>query len=186
MSPYESMYGTLFGARKSVRYHQRRRAFFEGVHTTAVALQVVAGSSAVAAVFGKAPTLGALLAAVAAVLAALDLTFGMPRRATAHASLAQQFAQLERWMLPHENDEQVDAVTVTGFRQRRVEIEESEPPKLRVIDLLCHNELVMSTYRHEKMYPIGPVRRLFGHFLDVEVADVLENPKDVPPLPGSI
>ena len=40
---------------------------------------------------GKSPN----LAAAAAVLAALDLTIGISRRATVHASLGQQFAQLE-------------------------------------------------------------------------------------------
>ena len=41
MNPYESMYGTLFGARRSVHYHHRRRAFFESTHTIATALQVI-------------------------------------------------------------------------------------------------------------------------------------------------
>ena len=182
MSPYESMYGVLFGARKSIRYHQRRRAFFEGMHAIAVAAQVIAGSSAVAAVMGDSALLGAGLAATAAILAALDLTFGVTRRATRHAALAQQFAQLERDMVPHEHHEGVDGALATGFRQRRLEIEEREPPKLRVIDLLCHNELVASTYRHDKLYPIGLVRRCIGHFLDVEVDDALDHPRDVEPL----
>lgn len=182
MNPYESMYGTLFGVRKSVRYHQRRRVFFESAHTIATALQVIAGSSAVAAVVGESSHLGAILAAVAAVLAALDLTIGISRRATVHASLGQQFTQLEREMVPHEHNKSVEATTVTGFRQRRLEIEELEPSKLRVIDLLCHNELVTSTYRHEKIYPIGRVRRWIGHVLDVDVADILEKPKEVTPL----
>lgn len=182
MSPHETMYRTLFGARKSIRYHQRRRAWFEGVHTVAVTAQVIAGSSAVAAVVGDAAALGAGLAAAAAVLAALDLTFGLSRRATVHASLAQQFAQLERDMVPHEHDESPAAATATGFRQRRLEIEESEPPKLRVIDLLCHNELVTSTYRSGHLYPVGPVRRWVGHVVDIEVADILAHPKEAAPL----
>ena len=182
MSPHESAYRVLFGARKSIRYHQRRRAFFEGMHAIAVALQVVAGSSAVAAVVSKSTALGASLAAAAAVLAALDLTFGVTRRATVHAGLAQQFAQLEREMVPHEFDENIDAATAASFRQRRLEIEESEPPKLRVIDILCHNELAISTYRHDKLYPVGLARRCIGHFLDIEVGDALQNPKDVEPL----
>ena len=45
---------------------------------------------------------------------------------------------------------QVNTTTAVEFRQRRVEIEEREPPKLRVIDLLCHNELGTSTYRYKK------------------------------------
>ena len=182
MSPYESMYGVLFGARKSIRYHQRRRAFFEGMHAIAVALQVIAGSSAVAAVVTKATALAASLAAAAAVLAALDLAFGVTRRATKHASLAQQFAQLEREIVPHEHDKSVDATTVASFRQSRLEVEEHEPPKLRVIDILCHNELVTSTYRHDKIYPIGLVWRCIGHFIDVEVADILKKPREVGPV----
>ena len=85
-------------------------------------------------------------------------------------------------MVKHENDEQVNTTTAVEFRQRRLEIEEREPPKLRVIDLLCHNELVMSTYHHEKSYPIEWLRRCVGHVFDVEVADILEQPADVPEL----
>ena len=191
MNSYESMFGTLFGVRKSIRYHQRRRAFFEAVHTTAVALQVIAGSSAVTAAMAVAVANGAEprdgvwaagFAAAAAVLAALDLAFGVSRRATVHVSLAQQFAQLEREMVPHEHDETVGAETAAGFRQRRLEIEESEPPKLRVIDLLCHNELVTSTYRHDKIYPIPWWKRCVGHVLDLEVEESLASPKAVAPL----
>lgn len=183
MSPYDSTYRTLFGARKSIRYHQRRRAFFETAHTVAVALQVIAGSSAVAAVVGGSGGSGwgwgAGLAATAAVLAALDLAFGVSRRATTHASLAQQFAQLEREIVPHEHDGSVSAEAATGFRQRRLEIEESEPPKLRAIDLLCHNELAISTYRHDKIYPVVWWKRWVGHVWDVEVDDSLESAREV-------
>lgn len=183
MSPYDSMYRTLFGARKSIRYHQRRRAFFEVAHTIAVAAQVIAGSSAVVAVVGGSGgsgwSWGAGLAALAAVLAALDLAFGVSRRATKHASLAQQFAQLEREIVPHEHDKDVDGEAATAFRRRRLEIEESEPPKLRAIDLLCHNELVISTYRHDKVYPVVWWKRQFGHVWDFEVDDSFESARDV-------
>lgn len=185
MCPYDTTYRTLFGARKSIRYHQRRRAFFEAAHTIAVSLQVIAGSTAVAAIMGNVSGSesgwgwGAGLAATAAVLAALDLAFGVSRRATAHASLAQQFAQLEREMVPHEHDGTVSAETATAFRQRRLEIEESEPPKLRAIDLLCHNELVISTYRHDKIYPVVWWKRWVGHVWDVEVDDSLESARKV-------
>ena len=188
MSPYDSMYRTLFGARKSIRYHQRRRAFFEAAHTFAVALQVIAGSTAVAAVVGGSGGSdsgwgwGAGLAAAAALLAALDLAFGVSRRATKHASLAQQFAQLEREIVPHEHNRSVSAEAATAFRQRRLEIEESEPPKLRAIDLLCHNELAMSTYRHDKIYPVVRWKRWVGHVWDIEVDDSLGSAREVSPL----
>ena len=186
MSSYTAMYRTLFGVRKSVRYHQRRRSFFETMHTVSSALQVIAGSSAFAVLVGGISTeVAAALTAAVALLAALDLTIGTTRRATLHAGLAQQFAQLEREMVPREGDTDVDAATADAFRQRRLEIEEAEPPKLRVIDILCHNELVTSTYTHWKVYPVGCVRYVVGHVLDIEVAKILEHPKDVPTLTGS-
>lgn len=179
-------YEDLFGARKSIRYHQRRRSFFENLHTIASALQVVAGSSAVATMVSDHPYWGAGMAAIAAVLAALDLVVGTPRKATVHASLAQQFAELERAMVPWEHrTSELDATQVTEFRQRRLRIEESEPPKLRVVDILCHNELVASSYRHELVFPVGRLKRWVGHVFDVEVDDVLKEGARPPSLGDS-
>ena len=179
MKPYDAFFGNLFGVRKSVRYHQRRRAFFEWIHTSTVALQIVAGSSAVASWVGDKGDWGIGLAAFAALLAALDLVIGTSRRATLHSGLAQQFAQLERDMVPHERDRDIDASTEAGFRQRRLEIEEGEPPKLRVIDLLCHNELAVGVrmYAHSTSYEIKPLQRWIGHFVDLEVQDILDKPR---------
>ena len=179
MDPYESFYSDLFGVRKSVRYHQRRRAFFELWHAIAVAVQVIAGSSAVTATMGNYPLLGSGLAAPAALLAAPDLTIGLSRRATAHVSLGQQFAQLERDMVPFEQDRNIQADKAAGFQPRRLAIEESEPPKLRAVDILCHNELVVSRYRHAEIYPVSRVRNWVGHVFDVEVNEVLANPQRV-------
>ena len=58
--------------------------------------------------------------------------------------------ELEQTRKKATHDARVNTTTAVEFRQRRVEIEEREPPKLRVIDLLCHNELGTSTYRYKK------------------------------------
>lgn len=168
-------YDDLFGARKSIRYHQRRRSFFENLHAMAATLQVIAGASAIVALATGHPYWGVGLAATAAALVVLDLVVGTSRKATAHVSLAQQFAELERAMVPWEHrTSELDATQATDFRQRRLEIEESEPPKLRVVDILCHNELVTSSYRHELVFPVGRLKRWVGHVFDVEVDDVLK------------
>ena len=85
-------------------------------------------------------------------------------------------------MVPREHDKGVSAEAATAFRQRRLEIEESEPPKLRAIDLLCHNELVISIYRHDKIYPVVLWKRWVGHVWDVEVDDSLESARELSPL----
>lgn len=178
--PYDSVYTTLFGVRRSVRYHQRRRSYFETINTTSVWLQVISGSSAVVAVAASLPGGAMALAGLAATLAALNLVVGTQRKATTHAGLALRFAQLERDMVPHEESESATEADAVAFKQRRVEIEQDEPPKRRAIDLLCHNELVQSTYRHESTYPVGRWKRWIGHIADVDVAEVLKRPEPPP------
>lgn len=178
MTAYTAFFNDLFGVRKSVRYHQRRRSFFEWIHTSFAALQVVAGSSAVATWVAENGSWGIGLAASAALLAAIDLVVGTSRRATAHVSLAQRFAQLEREMVPFERDRTIGESAASTFRQQRLEIEESEPPKKRVIDILCHNELVVGVqlYHHWDSYAIAGWQRAVGHFVDIETQKILDNP----------
>ena len=48
-----AFYHQLFGVRRSVRYHQRRQSYFEACHTFIAALQVIFGSSSVAAILSN-------------------------------------------------------------------------------------------------------------------------------------
>lgn len=179
-------YEQLFGVRRSVRYHQRRRSYFESWHGCIAALQVVTGSSAVAALLAEGAALNAIgiyLTAVPPLLAAIDLVFGTTRRATLHAGLGRQFSQLEADMVAHEDDrESVTQEALADFKKRRLTIEADEPPKLRVVDLLSHNDLVRGTYTHGQVFRIGMFRRLSGHVFDVNVDKALANPSAFEPV----
>ena len=172
-------YQQLFGVRRSVRYHQRRRSYFEACHGFTAAVQVISGSTAVAVLLSKGAALnefGIYLAAVPPLLAAIDLVFGTTRRATLHSVLGRQFSQLEADMVPHENDvESVTQEVLARFKTCRLRIESDEPPKLRVIDLLSHNDLVRGTYTHGDIYPIGLFRSVLGHAFDVNVDKAQNN-----------
>ncbi len=172
-----AFYHQLFGVRRSVRYHQRRQSYFEACHTFIAALQVIFGSSAVAAILSNSGIwVGVSLAAVPPLLASVDLVFGTSRRATLHASLGRRFSQLEADMVPHEVDSStLGSDGLTRFQQRRLSIEADEPPKLRVVDLLSHNDLVRSTYTHGSIYPIGLLWRTCGHAFDVNVDKALSS-----------
>ena len=182
-------YHQLFGVRRSVRYHQRRRSCFESWHGCIAAVQVVSGSSAIAALVAEGAALGAIgiyLAAVPPLLAAVDLVFGTTRRATLHAGIGRQFSQLEADMVAHEADrDSVTAATLASFKKRRLAIEADEPPKLRVVDLLSHNDLVRGTYTHGQTYRIGLIRLALGHVLDVNVDKALSSPTPFQPI-GSV
>lgn len=186
MTTYTAFYHQLFGVRRSVRYHQRRRSYFEGWHTCIAATQVVCGSSGVAALFADATVAGLFLTAVPPLLAAVDLVFGTTRRATLHAGLGRQFSQLEADMVPYEAESEGLDGPLADFQRRRLAIEADEPPKLRVVDLLSHNDLVRGAYTHGQIYPIGPVRRLGGHVLDFNVDKALANARPFLPFENGI
>ena len=176
---YTGFYQQLFGVRRSVRYHQRRQSYFEAWRTCIAALQVVFGSSAVAAILANSGAwIGVSLAAVPPLLAAVDLVFGTSGRATLHSALGRRFSQLEADMVPYEAaSSTVNGEDLTRFRQRRLSIEADEPPKLRVVDLLSHNDLVRSAYTHDSIYPIGWFRRILGQVFDVNVDQALSSAK---------
>lgn len=175
---FTAFYHQLFGVRRSVRYHQRRQSYFEACHTFIAAMQVIFGSSAVAAILSNSGIwVGVSLAAVPPLLASVDLVFGTSRRATLHSALGRRFSQLEADMVPYEADSStLSDDDLTHFRQRRLSIEADEAPKLRVVDLLSHNDLVRGAYTHDSIYPIGLFRRGLGHVFDVNVDQALSSP----------
>ena len=182
---YRQLQNNLFGVRRSIRYHERRRSFFESVNTWILASQVTVSSSFGALLLLQGndgsrsySDLGVFVVALVGLLAALNLVVGSQRRAFLHASLSQRFAQLEQEITPCEYAEDVEGEVVSDFRRKRLSIEEVEPPKFRIIDILSHNELVVSTYHHMKFYPVGFWARLFGCFVDLEPSKkLLENGK---------
>lgn len=137
----ERTYALLFAVRRSVRYHERRRRFYEAWNTATVAGGVLGGSVAATAVLAGWGEWSAAVAASVAVLSALDLAVGTGRRADRHGDFMRRFIALER-QFAHggnlEDDEYRKAV------RERLAIESSEPPVLRLLDVLCHYEVLRS------------------------------------------
>ena len=134
----------LFGVRRSVRYHMRRQRWFDRVHALIQVSTLAASSAAVASLLG-AWGLAAPAAAAAAVAAALGVALGPDRRAREHNGLAREFVALERRMTLGGCDPE----RLTEWQAARLEIEAAEPPVLRVLDALCHDELIRA-YGHDE------------------------------------
>ena len=163
-TPYDSFYGNLFGVRKSVRYHQRRQAFHEWWNTVIIALSFACSASAMAEWSAE---WRQLLIGATSFLLMLNWVVGLTRRANAHAKLGQRFASLEQDMVPFEKNRDLEAENEERFRRRRLEIEADEPAKMRVMDILCHNELCEAAYPDHSIYPVAAWRRWLGHFIDI-------------------
>jgi hypothetical protein len=135
----DAQYGLLFDVWRSIRYHDRRRAFFEFVHRVTSALTILLAGGVIFELAGGNDTAWWLKAigVLAAVLAAFDMVTGYSTRANLHAGLRVRFADLEIAMLSGG----IDHETWEGYRRQRLQIERDEPPVYRALDLLCRNEV---------------------------------------------
>ena len=137
----ERTYDLLFAVRRSVRYHDRRRRFYEIWNTITVAGAAIGGSAAVTTVLADSTVASALTAAAVALLSATDLAVGTTRCANRHGDFARQFISLER-EFAHGRD--LDDDEYPELVRRRLEIEASEPTTLRLLDAMCHFEILRS------------------------------------------
>ena len=127
----------LFGIRRSIRYHSRRQAFYESVDQLTNFALLLLGSGAVALAFeGRQAWILAVGFGVS-VISGLKLAYTFGSKAGRHAQFVKDFTRLEKQLHADASEETVAAVT-----QERLDLEMSEPPVMRVLDILCHNELL--------------------------------------------
>jgi len=159
----DAWYGLQFGVRRSIRYHQRRRGFFERLDTVANMLSVLFSSAVIYGVLAAHSTALVLGASVVVTLVAtVNLVVGSSRRAWQHADLARRFVELERQLLA-----EPDAALFRELTAQRLLIEADEPPVLRVLDVLCHNELLRAEGHKEGRARIGFWQRVFAQVFDL-------------------
>jgi hypothetical protein len=168
----------LFGVRRSIRYHMRRRKLFERLDFVTKFFAVIGGSGTIISVSGEIPhtRLAILFGSVVAFFAALDLVIGCSGVARDHHDLIRKFSLLERHITKAGND--ITEQELNNLVNQRLEIEEDEPPHLRVLNVLCHNELVKALgYDKKHLVHVGRVPRFFAHIHDFG-ADNLEKQMD--------
>lgn len=135
-------YGLLFDVRRSVRYHDRRRAFYEQLHQVTSLMTILMAGSVLFDLAKEGATAGWMitLSSLAALLAAADMVLGYSRRAALHADLRQRFADLEIGMLGGDGSQ----TEWQEHHRSRLLIEKDEPAIYKVLDLLCRNELLVA------------------------------------------
>ncbi|CAB3770489.1 hypothetical protein [Paraburkholderia solisilvae] len=128
----------LFGIRRSIRYHQRRRAFFDRCDQWGNVISLIFGSAAIYGVLDKDYHALALIAsALVTIISAINLVYGSAQRARLHHDLSREYSGLERQMVGAPSEDVLLRVT-----DARLEIEADEPPVLHVLNVICHNELL--------------------------------------------
>ena len=144
----DEQYGLFFGIRRSIRYHDRRVAFYTGMHHLTGVLTVLLAGSVLFDVArpGNNPSWLIILALLAAVLSAIDVVVGYAAKSGLHRDLKRDFNALEaRIVLETDGD-------WDQYRVERLRIEQNEPPIYQALDLLCHNEVLRSDGAEGKYY----------------------------------
>ena len=164
----------LFGVRRSIRYHDRRVAFFDRFHRFVLFLTMIAGSAGIVAFIAEFSQawpqwLKLLPIALISLAAGIDLVVGTADKARLHDRLKARFIALEKTMqLSGETDD-----VQREWKTERLDIESDEPPVLRILDTLCHNEVMRSMgYAKDRFIPVNTVQRLLSPFCDWD-ADAL-------------
>lgn len=122
-----------FGVEKSMRYHQRRRGFFDQLHRSAMFGVIVLGSAAFAKVIERPD----LLTAIVVLFAAIDLTWSPSQKARDHEILFHKFSDLAI-KIRKQSASPEDYATWT---EERLVIEKAEPPPYVALEADCHNEV---------------------------------------------
>ncbi len=166
----------LFGVRRSVRYHIRRQKFFRNFHRIVLFLSLILSSVTVAAlaeaVGANWPLWGKLLpAATVSVLAGIDLVVGSTEKSWQHSDLARQFIKLERRLVSGSAD--LDEELIRNVEDKRLKIEAAEPPVLRVLDTICHNELMRAMgHKKDEMIKVNIFQRWCAPFFDLSESQI--------------
>ena len=133
-----------FAVEKSMRYHQRRRGFYESFHNALMFLTIISGSAAFA-------DMSNYFGGMAAIFTAVNLVWGLSHRARDHEILFRRFSELAISIrtMPEETKEAYDKLM-----EKRIEIETEEPPIYWALEADCDNEVRRAWDRTKKMVPI--------------------------------
>jgi hypothetical protein len=135
-------YGLLFDVRRSIKYHDVRRAFYECWHKFTNFVTILMAGSVIfeLAKPGESPGWLVLLGVLAAFAAISDMVIGFSTKASRHSILRSEFCDLEREILSGDLSDE----TWGKHLIRRLDIEKDEPPVYKVLDGLCRNDILKS------------------------------------------
>ncbi len=162
-TPYDDV---LFSVRRSVRYHKKRERHFatiDSVLTTSLLLSGLVTLTVVLGPFDNAHVTS--LAGIITLASVLQVVFKPHDKASGHAELANRFSSLEHDLVVV--GPEIDKAKVRLFGARRIQIEADERPKLEIVDLMAHNDLVRAMgYRKDdgQFVEIPPCMRFWAHY----------------------
>ena len=156
----------MFNIRRSVRYHTKRKCFFEGCYRLVLFAGLLAGPATVA-IHEMAPweMAGLIPSLTVSFLFAICLVGGLLDKAVLHNNLIRELTSLEKELDGARNN--LTPELIARFRDDVLHTEAREPPVLQVLNFICHNELSLAIgYKQNELYQVRFHQRLLRHFID--------------------
>jgi len=163
----ESWHALLFGIRKSVRYHERRAAFFLSLDRINGIVSLSAGAGAVSSALSARPDLAAVAGGIVAVSNIINVVVGSSRMAALHRELRGRFIDLERRVQRAPKTEEA----LQECTDERLRIEQEEPPIVGALEMLCYNEEARAEGNFEHVRRMDWLHKLLCQVLDYEPKD---------------
>ena len=139
----------LFHVHCSIKYHARRRRFFENVNNAALFVAFLFSTATMSSLLdtpagasGLLAFLGELPAVATSVLIGISLVGRVGTKANDHNDLKRRFIRLQQRMERERGE--VNEAAVGKLVEERLAIEADEPPINRVVQARCYNEVVKS------------------------------------------
>ncbi|MDB6064205.1 MAG: hypothetical protein JWR26_413 [Pedosphaera sp.] len=179
-TPWTRQQELLFGVRRSIRYHTSRKRFFDRFRKFITFLTAALGVTTLTMLLSNIQPIWPMVTAVlVSLFATIDLILNTAEGARLHGELARRFIELEMDIVLA--GETLDDAQLRQFAGRRLRISMEEPPIMRVLDCVCHNELV-EAMGHGSIYEVKVTRtqRFFANFWDISPREIRINQGIIP------
>jgi hypothetical protein len=152
-----------FGVHVSMRYHARRRAWYDGLHRGAMLVLALGASGGAMAILGGLLGEAEMLSLAVAVAGALELAFDFPAKARVEDALYRRFSALASNIAAAE---QAEPGQVEAWNAQRLLIKADADDRLEVLRRVCHNQEVEACgYGAAACYPLQSWQRLFAQMV---------------------
>lgn len=160
---------TLFSVCRSIRYHQRRRAFYDRLDKISNMLSLILGSAAIYGVLQEnAKNVALIASATVTVVSSINLVVGSAQRGRDHTDFMRKYVELEKRMLGDPSEEVLLEVSTA-----RLTIEAEEPPVLHVLNSICHNDIVRArNYAKKYFLHVSWYQVFMSQIIDINLSGI--------------
>lgn len=160
----DDLFKLQFNLGRSIRYHSRRRKFFDFWDKLTTFCSLVFSSTATYGALSTNEKITLISGAIVTIFSSLSLVIGFSNKARDHFDFVKQYSLLERMSIKEVLSEKL----LKQITDEKLFIESTEPPVLRVLNEMCWNEEAKAQgIKPEKWRKIKWYQRLFSSFFDI-------------------